>query len=427
MPFVDETRVHFAACTFVCIVLPTLLCATTCEARDATTIRFATFNVSLYDTAEGRLAHRLARPGDKQAAAIAEIIQRVRPDVLLLNEFDYDPQGEAVDCFRSNYLAIGQNISQSPDGSARPIAFAHQFLAPSNTGQPSGFDLDRNGQVVTTPGDSKYGGDCWGYGEYSGKYAMVLLSRYPIDRAAVRTFQKFLWKDMPNALLPDDPATDGRADWYSPEVLDKFPLSSKSHWDVPIRVGGLAIHVLASHPTPPTYDGAEDRNGRRNHDEIRLWVDYITPGSGAYIYDDDGKRGQLAEGAAFVIMGDLNGDPADGEGSAGITRLLSSPHISIEPVPASAGGVQQAELQGGANLTHRGDARHDTLDAADQDGPGNLRVDYVIPASGLRTLASGVFWPENKEKAFSLVGTHPFPSSDHRLVWIDIELPATRE
>ncbi|NOZ40148.1 MAG: endonuclease/exonuclease/phosphatase family protein [Planctomycetes bacterium] len=388
----------------------------------AQTARFATFNVSLYDTAEGKLTERLSAPGDPQASALAEIIQRVRPDVILLNEFDYDATGSAITHFQKNYLSIAQNVSHSPDGAAEPIEFPHKFLAPSNTGQPSGYDLDRNGQVVSTPGSSNYGGDCWGYGEYPGKYAMVVLSRYPIDQRAVRTFQKFRWKDMPAARLPDNLATDAPADWYSTEALAHFPLSSKSHWDVPIQIAGRTIHALVSHPTPPTYDGLEDRNGRRNHDEIRLWVDYITPGAGSYLYDDSGTKGGLPASEYFVIMGDLNGDPTDGQGKEGIARLLASPRVSTLPAPSSEGGAEQAILQGGANTTHQGDPRLDTLDASDRDGPGNLRVDYVLPARTTKTLASGVFWPKNDDKLFPLVGTHPFPSSDHRLVWIDIEI-----
>jgi len=395
-------------------------------------VRFATFNVSLYETAEGKLAKRLSDKGDPQASALAEIIQRVRPDVLLLNEVDYEQNGEAIKLFQANYLTVGQNASLSAEGPAKPMEFPYVYQAPSNTGQSSGHDLNRSGSVVAKIGSSEYGGDCWGYGEYPGKFAMVLLSRYPIDTAAVRTFQNFRWKDMPAARLPDDPLTEAPDDWYSTEVLAEFPLSSKSHWDVPIEILGRTIHVLASHPTPPTFDGPEDRNGRRNHDEIRFWADYITPSGGGYIYDDHGGRGGLAAGEHFVIMGDLNGDSNDGQGKEGIAKLLASPHVSTKPEPASDGGAEQASLQGGVNDDHQGDPSLDTLDASDHDhsyqkgpnqkGPGNLRVDYVIPASKIKTLASGVFWPKNDDRLFSLVGTHPFPSSDHRLVWIDIEI-----
>jgi 3-phytase len=281
--------------------------------------------------------------------------------------------------------------------------------------------LDRNGRVDATPGTGDYGGDCWGYGRYPGQYAMVLLSQYPIDERAVRSFRTFRWKDMPEARLPDDQSTAAPGDWYSAAALDEFPLSSKSHWDVPIDIDGRTIHVLASHPTPPTYDGAEDRNGRRNHDEIRFWVDYIgPPEQSQYIYDDATKRGGLPREALLVIMGDLNGDPQDGQGQDGIARLLACSRIAEAPIPESDGGEEQAALQGGVNATHQGNPRYDTLDAADEEGPGNLRLDYVLPASELESVASGVFWPKNRDRYFPLVGTFPFPSSDHRLVWRDI-------
>ena len=134
---------------------------------------------------------------------------------------------------------------------------------------------------------------------------MVVYSKYPIHVDQVRTFQLFRWEDMPGALLPDDPRTPAPADWYSPAELDIFRLSSKSHWDIPIDVPGRDVHFLVSHPTPPVFDdppafpAGVDFNGRRNHDEIRLWADYISAGHRAdYIYDDQGRRGGLHPGRA---------------------------------------------------------------------------------------------------------------------------------
>ena len=185
---------------------------------------------------------------------------------------------------------------------------------------------------------------------------------------------------MPGALLPDDPATPAPADWYSAEELAVFRLSSKSHWDVPVLVGGKVIHALVSHPTPPVFDGPEDRNGTRNHDEIRLWSDYVLPSRSGYIYDDDGERGGLQRGARFVIMGDQNADPFDGDSVAGAAQqLLDNPRVNTSLTPTSPGGPEQAVDQGEANLTHRGDPAFDTADFVDVPGPGNLRVDYVLP------------------------------------------------
>ena len=377
-------------------------------------VRFATFNASLNRNFQGQLISDLSSSGNAQADAVAEIIQRIRPDVLLINEFDFDDQGPggsslAASLFQQNYLSVAH-------GDADPIAFPFRFVAPSNTGIPSGFDLNNNG-VVGGPDDA------FGFGFFPGQFGMAVYSRFPIDLEGVRTFQRFLWRDMPGALLPDDLSTPAPADWYSPAELDVFRLSSKSHWDVPIEIGGKTVHFLVSHPTPPVFDGPEDRNGTRNHDEIRFWADYLLPSRGGYIVDDEGDRGGLAPGSMFVIAGDQNSDPFDGDSIPGSAQLLlEHPLVNTRVTPDSEGAVEQSALQGGANATHLGDPAFDTADFADT-APGNLRADYVLPRKNMPIVDAGVFWPTSDDPLFPLVGTFPFPSSDHRLVWIDVRVP----
>jgi len=378
-------------------------------ARAEGAVRIATFNAYLNRPAEGALIADL-RSGDAQARKVAEIIQRAAPDVLLLNEFDYDAAGEAITLFRKNYLGVSQN-------GAPVIDYPYVFLAPSNAGLPSGHDLDRDGAVSPQPGSRAYGGDAFGYGEFPGQYAMVLLSQYPLDKSAARTFQTFLWKDMPGALLP--------ADWYDAAALADFRLSSKSHWDVPVLIGGKSVHILASHPTPPSFDGPEDRNGKRNHDEIRFWSDYVG-GAGGYIYDDKGAEGGLAPGACFVILGDLNADPHDGDDLArgAINRLLDQPETADRDAPESQGGAAAAVRQGGANIGKSGPPAQQTADFGDDavSGVGNLRLDYVIPSRAcLETVRTGVVWPAPGHPHYGLVGPgYPIESSDHRMVWRDV-------
>ena len=367
--------------------------------------RFATFNVALNRFNAGDLLTDL-EAGDEQAMALAQIIQRNQPDVILLNEFDFDVDGAALSVFQQDYLEVSQN-------GEKPVFYDHVFVAPSNTGIDSGFDLDNNDALGQA-------NDAFGFGFFEGQYGMALLSKYPIVTDEVRTFQNFLWKDMPGAMLPDDLATEEPADWYSPEELEVVRLSSKSHWDVPISVDGETIHVLASHPTPPVFDGPEDRNGTRNHDEIRFWADYVTPGQGDYIYDDAGRLGGLNGDARFVIMGDLNADPFDGDSTDNaILNLLANPMINTDATPASDGGAEAAELQGDANAAHLGDSSHDTADFND-GSPGNLRADYVLPSDNLIIENSGVYWPVSTHPEASLTGNFPFPSSDHRLVFADL-------
>lgn len=390
-----------------------------------TTIRFSQFNASLNRNTEGELVQNLSTTDNAQAKAVAEIIQRSNPDVLLINEFDYvaaDPLAP-VRLFQQNYLALSQN-------GASPIDYPYVYIAPSNTGVSSGFDLNNNGTAVTQPGTPGYGDDAFGFGNFPGQFGMLLLSKYPIDTDNVRTFQNFLWKDMPDSLL-NTIALPGSAAWYSEEEKSALRLSSKSHWDVPILVNGQTIHALVSHPTPPVFDGAEDRNGKRNHDEIRLWADYVTPGAGDYLYDDRGRTGGLTAGSSFVIMGDQNADPLDGDSfDNAILQLLQNPNINTNSAPVSLGAPQQAELQKGANLTQKGNPVYDTADFADTT-PGNLRTDYVLPSTDLKITDAQVFWPLNTDPNFPLVGLFDsrlpggYPSSDHRLVWVDLQLGGT--
>jgi hypothetical protein len=382
-------------------------------------VRFATFNASLNRPVEGQLRSDLSNPAAdtvfvRQAKNVAEVVQRERPDVLLINEFDFDPV--ARDLFRDNFLAVSQN-------GAAPITYGYSYIAPSNTGIPSGFDLDNNGSV---------GGpnDAFGFGFFPGQFGMVVYSRYPIDALGVRTFQHFLWKDMPGAMLPVVPATG--ESWYSPAELAVFRLSSKSHWDVPIVIGKKTVHFLVSHPTPPVFDGAEDRNGTRNSDEIRLWADYISPGKSGYIYDDAGRHGGLEPGELFVIAGDQNSDPLDGDSIPGaIQQLIEHPLVNTKVTPESAGAVEASQLQDAANLNHRSDPRFDTADFNDA-APGNLRADYVLPRKSLQILDAGVFWPLLADPLSRLTGVFSFdwiavggfPTSDHRSVWVDVAVPA---
>ena len=378
-------------------------------ASDATdrTLRVATFNASLNRSAAGALVSDLSTPDNAQAKAVAEVIQRADPDLLLINEFDFVEGGLAAQLFRDNYL-------ERPQNGADPVDYPYFFVAPVNTGVPSGLDLDNSGSV---------GGanDAFGFGFYPGQYGMAVYSKHPIDTQAVRTFQHLLWKDMPGALLPDDPNTPAPADWYSPAELEHVRLSSKSHWDVPIQVGAKTVHFLVSHPTPPVFDGPEDRNGTRNHDEIRLWADYVSgPRASGWITDDAGSTGGLRPGSSFVIAGDQNSDPLDGDSIPGsIQQLLDLPRVNDGSVPTSEGAVEASLTQGGVNLTHRSPSSQDTADFSEP--PGNLRADHVLPSVELRIKDSAVFWMPSTDPLSRL--TSGFFPSDHRLVHVDVAVP----
>lgn len=372
------------------------------KANSAQTLRFATFNVSMeasnYQLSREQplnpnaLFEYLKNGDHPQIRNIAEIIQRVRPDVILLNEFDFHPDpAVGAGAFLKRYLAV-------PQQGAAAIEYPYFYAAPVNTGVPSPWDIDGDGIASGT------GADAYGFGFYPGQYGMLLLSRYPINIEKIRTFQHFLWSAMPEPQTIRHP--DGRP-FYDQDTWQGLRLSSKSHWDVPIMVGDTEVHILAAHPTPPVFDGEEDRNGARNYDEIRLWADYISAEKADYLYDDKGQYGGLGE-HPFVILGDYNASAFEGDSRTGaIEQLLHHPRVNRSIIGRSVGGQQHSP-------EHANSANH--------TAEWRAQVDYVLPSvTGLIPVAGGVFWPAKNEDLYRLVAERGV-SSDHRLVWLDVQL-----
>lgn len=366
-------------------------------------LRVASFNASLFRDEPGALAADLAAR-DPQPLHVVGVLRRIRPDVVLINEFDRDPT--AVEAFIA--------LLAEPGDDGDPLVFTSSYLPMSNTGVSSGVDLDNDGTVADAPGSRAWGGDAFGFGTFEGQYGMLVLSRYPVDAEGIRTFQTLRWTDMPDALLP--------VDWYSDDAVEVLRLSSKNHIDVPVDVEGHTLHLLGSHPTPPAFDGDEDRNGRRNHDEVRFWSHYLDGGDAAeWIVDDEDGAGGLDGDAAFVVLGDLNSDPFDGDSRhRAIRELLAHPRL-VDPMQTSEGGAEATLRDGGVNQGHDGDPAMDTADFSD-GRVGNLRLDYALPSANLRLDDAGVFWPTNDSEDAGLA-----EASDHHLVWVDVTIGAADE
>ncbi len=112
----------------------------------------------------------------------------------------------------------------------------------------------------------------------------------------------------------------------SPEAQTVQRLSSVAHWVVPVLIREERLNLMSFHASPPVFDGPEDRNGRRNHDELRFWQSYLDGGFGPAPKD------------RFVLAGVGNLDPVDGEGiKPAITGLLADPRLQ-DPRPMRPDG-----------------------------------------------------------------------------------------
>ncbi len=360
------------------------------------TVRVALFNVR--ELSLEKIEEEGA--GNEQLLAAARIVARIQPDVLVVQEIDWieGDDSKAAMLLRDRYLV--------PAGAP---AYEHVFSAPSNTGALSGIDLNGDGHVATDAdrGERQHGDDSYGFGVYPGQYSMAVLSRFPLDSAAARSFQKFLWRDMPDHLMPPG--------FYSQEAEAIFRLSSKSHWDLPVRIGDRDLHLLVSHPTPPVFDGDEDRNGRRNFDEIRLWAEYLN--GAEWLVDDSGRSGGLDDQAAFVILGDLNARPNATEslygGRTAISQLLEHPRVFESGDFATSAGGLAGRQAGPPDFRERATAGF---------GEGS-RIDYVLPSRNVSIEDGGVYWPAETDDPQGAADAEL--ASDHRLVWLDLALPGS--
>ncbi|WP_435988254.1 endonuclease/exonuclease/phosphatase family protein [Sulfitobacter sp. SH22] len=309
-------------------------------------MRIATYNTELSRDGPGLLLRDILKGDDPQITAVVQTIIESSPDVLIVQGFDYDLQGTALAAFAELIARDG------PD-------YATRFALPPNAGLKTNLDMD---------GDGKTGGprDAQGFGRFFGDGAMAILSRYPVVKNQVQDYSALLWRDLPAASLP----VTKSGPFPSDAAQDIQRLSSHGHWVVPVETPTLgAVTLMTSHATPPVFDGPEDRNGLRNLDEIVFWDHFL---AGAFAAPPVEK---------FVLLGDMNNDPDKGEGlKPAIRRLLDHPRL-------------RDPLKGQPTATF--------------DGLGDMRVDYVLPSTDWRVVASG------------MVRTPA--ASRHSLIWVDLD------
>ena len=323
---------------------------------DERSARFATFNASLNRAAEGQLVADLSTPDNVQAQAVAEVIQRTRPDVLLINEFDFDAERRGR-CACSSQLPVGR----PQRGQTHPRT-AYRFVAPSNTGIPSGFDLNNDG-TVGGPDDAFGFGVLPGPVRHGGLLALpdrLRRQSAPSSTSSGRTCRE---RCCPTTRPPrPGRLVLARGAGRVPAVVQE-PLG-------PADPGRAARSSTSWSATRPRRSSTVPRTatGRRNHDEIRFWADYVLPGAQRLPLRRRGRaRRPQARASRFVIAGDQNADPFDGDSVAGAAQqLLDNPRVNTSRTPTSAGGPEQAAPPGWGQPRPTGATpAFDTADFAD--------------------------------------------------------------
>ena len=334
----------------------------------AETLRIATYNPELTRAGPGLLLQAIRDRDDPQVAAVVAVLARLDADVLLLTGFDYDYAGAALQSLADDLAAAG-------------VKYPYHMALRPNTGVQTGLDIDGDGRT----GKAR---DAQGFGRFAGAAGMALLSRYPLG--APRDFSGILWRDLPGADLPPDMTEAAQAVQL---------LSTSGHYDVPVTYAdGHVLHLLVWYATPPVFDGPEDRNGRRNHDEAAFWLHLLA-----------GDLPWSPPDTPFVVMGQSNLDPADGDGRhEAITALLTHPALQ---------DLHPRGADGHVDTGHTGDPAQDTAFYA--KGVGGLRVDVLLPSAGIRVTGAGLLAPALRDAFTATLNA----ASRHRPVWAVLDLP----
>lgn len=299
----------------------------------AETFRVATWHGEFSRKHPGLLLRDLLR--DDPVPGVATLLETA-PDVLLLSNFDYDAGYAALGALQTHLQTAGLDLP-------------HSFALRPNTGLSTKLDLD---------GDGRRGGprDAQGYGWFSGQGGLAVLSAFPLSLQ--QDLSSLLWHDAPDtAIATDDPG-------YGVQRL-----STSAHWGVDVATPDGTVTLLTLAATPPVFDGPEDRNGRRNRDEVLLWAHVL-----------NGKIG-VTPANPVIVLGNFNLDPNGGQGiRPAMAEVLGHPRLQ-DPLPG--------------------------LTTAQWDKVGALRVSYVLPDAQLMTINAGIM-------------PHVPEMGAHQLVWVDV-------
>lgn len=332
------------------------------------TLRIATWNAGLERDGPGLLLRDIASGRDPQVDAALAVIVALDADVLALTGVDYD----------AGHAALGElQAWLATAGSPYP----HRFALAPNTGIPTGHDIDGDGRRLG-PRDAQ------GWGRFAGAGGMAILSRLPFDPSAARDHTAFLWADLPDALATPAPDAD---------LAARQRLSTTGHWQVPVLLpDGGALTLMVWSATPPVFDGPEDRNGRRNHDEAAFWRHLL-----------DSALPFAPPRPPFVLLGDAQLDVADSNGRPAAMRALLAHPALQDPAPRGTHARRDPRQTGDP-----------ALDTVLYDF-GGLRVAYVLPSAGLAVTGAGVMWPPDTDPFAAVLAL----ASRHRPVWVDIVIP----
>jgi hypothetical protein len=365
-------------------------------ASDPLAIRVGHFNIKEFSTA------KLLDGSDQQASAAAEVIARHAADIVCINEIQYDmvntpSQGMPGAPFAQpgGFDGGAENATRLADrvrGFDAAVDYTDRLITRGNSGfYWNGDDLGQSWYILR------------GWGEFAGRFNTAVLSRYPILRDQVRVITDVPWESLPENTIAQMERDLGFG------VPPGFPIFEKSLNIVPVDLGEHGIlYLVLLHTVSPAFDPI---NPYRNYDELRalrMFLDAELPGVEP-----------LPEGARFMVIGDLNADPDDGDGLPGaIQQVLEHPSV-VAWFPEGHG----TKGDNGQYNTYLSGCGNDDGVVVNPTQKFQMQLDYILPSQNIGEPSAGaIFWPDfmAEQDDFAL----RCYASDHSYMFADVTIAA---
>ena len=194
-----------------------------------------------------------------QLQAVRNILLRLRPELLSLNEVQYDLPGVPD----SSFVTSGENLNKL--SAQFGMAGAASVFYPANTGALSEPRPDGT-YVVSSPTaeERQLYSDPLNFGMFPAQYSTGLLSLKPVGR--VKEYSQILWSQV-SPTLDLSQFNDGNGQPLPEDML----LFDKNFTHVEIQFQGKPLHVIVFHSVPAFHFGNDKSpNYQRNKDQLRF-------------------------------------------------------------------------------------------------------------------------------------------------------------
>jgi len=365
---------------------------------DPAGLRYGHFNIKELST------DKLLDDADQQVNAAAEVIARFNPDIVDINELQYDIEGLPTGDMPGAAYPVEPGGIDGGAENAQRLADRIAAANPDATYDHVLITVGNSGMWWDDTGDF----DSWslrGWGDWEGRFNTAVLSKFPILRDEVRVISDLAWEDLPDNQLADMEAEIGMVPPAG------FPLFEKALIIVPVDLGTETLYLVLLHPvaSPSRFDVI---NPYRNYDELHalaLFLDGTLPGVEP-----------LPAGAKFIISGDLNADPdsSDSDGIAGAAQLVTE-HPSVVAVFPEGAGTEGRNGEYNTYMSGCGNDDGETVE--DPRDAFQLQLDYILPSVTIgEPIDQAIFFPDfqSAREDFDLACY----ASDHRFLWADLDL-----